>query len=70
MLWSVSVCDIIYKLQYLVDLYADSAAKEILGSQASAWERDINYLFSIHKLHLSALCKKTKGMAQNQRSLH
>jgi L-ribulose-5-phosphate 3-epimerase UlaE len=30
MLWSVSVCDIIYKLQYLVDLYADSAAKEIL----------------------------------------
>jgi hypothetical protein len=31
MLWSVSVCDIIYKLQYLVDLYADSAAKEILA---------------------------------------
>jgi L-ribulose-5-phosphate 3-epimerase UlaE len=35
MLWSVSVCDIIYKLQYLVDLYADSAAKEILDEITS-----------------------------------
>lgn len=47
MLWSVSVCDIIYKLQSLIDLYDDSAAKEILNEvtgiqdqdyKSSAWE--------------------------------
>ena len=30
MLWSVAVCDIVYKLQYLVDLYQDKQAKSIL----------------------------------------
>jgi hypothetical protein len=30
MLWSVAVCDIVYKLQYLVDLYDDKTAKLIL----------------------------------------
>jgi len=30
MLWSVAVCDIVYKLEYLVDLYEDSGAKSIL----------------------------------------
>ncbi|VVM25641.1 hypothetical protein BSPWISOXPB_7677 [uncultured Gammaproteobacteria bacterium] len=40
MLWSVSVCDIIYKLQYLVDLYADSAAKEILDEITSLQDSD------------------------------
>lgn len=30
MLWSVAVCDIVYKLQYLVDLYEDSGAQTIL----------------------------------------
>ena len=30
MLWSVAVCDIIYKLQDLVDLYDDNSAKSIL----------------------------------------
>ena len=30
MLWSVAVCDIVYKLQYLVDLYQDEKAEKIL----------------------------------------
>ena len=30
MLWSVAVCDIVYKLEYLVDLYEDSGAQTIL----------------------------------------
>ncbi|MGH1374701.1 MAG: hypothetical protein ACRBCK_00010 [Alphaproteobacteria bacterium] len=47
MLWSVTVCDIVYKLQYLYDLYADAAAKSILDeitqqqnrdSRSSTWE--------------------------------
>ncbi|MEG3895913.1 MULTISPECIES: hypothetical protein [unclassified Microcoleus] len=47
MLWSVAVCDIVYKLQYLVDLYEDAVAKLILDelttlqnsdSKSSFWE--------------------------------
>jgi len=47
MLWSVAVCDIVYKLQYLVDLYGDAAAKSILDEiielqnhdpKSSSWE--------------------------------
>jgi len=47
MLWSVAVCDIVYKLQSLVDLYDDSSAKKILkdltaiqesDSKSTAWE--------------------------------
>ncbi|QJR82154.1 hypothetical protein CA267_016050 [Alteromonas pelagimontana] len=47
MLWAVAITDIIYKLQYLVDLYADPSAKEILedvrniqdeDSRSSSWE--------------------------------
>jgi hypothetical protein len=47
MLWSVAVCDIVYKLQYLVDLYEDAVAKLILDelttlqnsdSKSSSWE--------------------------------
>ena len=47
MLWSVAICDIVYKLQHLVDLYDDAAAKEILQEvtaiqdadhKSSAWE--------------------------------
>lgn len=47
MLWAVAISDVIYKLQYLVDLYADAAAKEILDevraiqdedSRSSSWE--------------------------------
>jgi len=30
MLWSVAVCDIVYKLEYLVDLYQDKQAKSII----------------------------------------
>lgn len=47
MLWSVVVCDIVYKLQHLVDLYKDASASEILSEltaiqnndpKSSAWE--------------------------------
>ncbi len=47
MLWSVAICDIVYKLQYLIDLYDDEAAKQILNDvttmqvnepKSSAWE--------------------------------
>lgn len=47
MLWSVAVCDIVYKLQSLIDLYDDASAKEILrdltaiqegDSKSAAWE--------------------------------
>lgn len=47
MLWSVAVCDIVYKLQNLVDLYDDAVAKLILDGlttlqdsdpKSSAWE--------------------------------
>ena len=47
MLWSVAVCDIVYKLQNLVDLYDDKDAKSILDNvtalqnndpKSSAWE--------------------------------
>ena len=55
MLWSVAICDIIYKLQNLIDLYDDAAAKEILREvtaiqnedyKSSAWE--IKLLDEIH----------------------
>lgn len=47
MLWSVAVCDIVFKLQSLIDLYSDASAKEILDEvseiqrndpKSSAWE--------------------------------
>jgi len=47
MLWSVAVCDIVYKLQYLVDLYQDEKAEKILecikksqkdNPKSSSWE--------------------------------
>ena len=31
MLWSVVVCDLLFKLQHLVDLYDDDKAKTILA---------------------------------------
>jgi len=31
MLWSVVVCDLLFKLQHLVDLYGDGKAKGILA---------------------------------------
>lgn len=40
MLWSVAVCDIVYKLQYLVDLYDDKSAKSILIKLAKLQEED------------------------------
>ncbi|EIK68057.1 hypothetical protein PseBG33_1698 [Pseudomonas synxantha BG33R] len=47
MLWSVAICDIVYKLQNLIDLYDDASAKAILeevskiqdtDQKSSAWE--------------------------------
>lgn len=47
MLWAVAISDIIYKLQYLVDLYSDNEAKKILDevraiqnedARSSSWE--------------------------------
>jgi len=47
MLWSVAVCDVVFKLQSLIDLYNDASAKEILDEvgeiqrndpKSSAWE--------------------------------
>lgn len=47
MLWSVAICDIIYKLQHLIDLYDDGPAKEIISEittlqtsdpKSPAWE--------------------------------
>lgn len=55
MLWSVAICDIVYKLQSLIDLYDDAAAKEILQEvttiqnedyKSSAWE--IKLLDDVH----------------------
>ncbi|MFJ4497350.1 hypothetical protein [Pseudomonas atacamensis] len=40
MLWSVAVCDIIYKLQSLIDLYDDASAKAILEELSKIQEND------------------------------
>lgn len=40
MLWAVAISDIIYKLQYLVDLYSDTAAKEILDEVRAIQNED------------------------------
>jgi hypothetical protein len=56
MLWSVAICDIVFKLQNLVDLYEDKTAKSILTEMAklqeadpksSAWE--LNLIEETHK---------------------
>jgi hypothetical protein len=38
MLWSVAVCDIVFKLQSLIDLYGDASAKKILGELSAIQE--------------------------------
>jgi hypothetical protein len=40
MLWSVAVCDIVFKLQKLIHLYEDAAAKEILNEMTALQEAD------------------------------
>ncbi|ANI61558.1 hypothetical protein [Pseudomonas sp. GR 6-02] len=40
MLWSVAVCDIVYKLQSLIDLYDDASAKVILKELSTIQEND------------------------------
>lgn len=42
MLWSVAVCDIVYKLQSLIDLYDDASAKAILGELSKKQEQEQN----------------------------
>ncbi|MEI8631600.1 hypothetical protein P4S72_04740 [Vibrio sp. PP-XX7] len=45
MLWSVAVSDVIYKLQYLVDLYNDGAANDILELVRSIQSRGCSFIF-------------------------
>ncbi len=40
MLWSVVVCDIVYKLEHLVDLYEDAAARQILSELSEMQEKE------------------------------
>ena len=40
MLWSVAICDIVYKLQNLIDLYDDGSAKAILDEVSKIQELD------------------------------
>lgn len=40
MLWSVAICDIVYKLQNLVDLYSDSSAQKILQDMTELQEKN------------------------------
>lgn len=56
MLWSVAVCDIVFKLQSLIDLYSDASAKEILDEltniqqdnpKSASWE--IKLIDEVHK---------------------
>ena len=58
MLYSIAICDILFKLQELVDMYNDSVAAEILSSykinsnqasskSKSAWEKD--FVETVHK---------------------
>ncbi|HCE3561048.1 TPA: hypothetical protein NG644_001437 [Vibrio parahaemolyticus] len=78
MLWSVAVSDIIYKLQYLVDLYNDGAANDILESvrniqnenaRSSSWELGvIDQVFSNTKLIDTAEYENLKYL-QKQRHL-
>jgi len=60
MLWSVAVCDIVFKLQSLIDLYSDASAKEILDElskiqksdpKSASWE--VKLIDDVHeKTHL------------------
>ncbi|QXQ17874.1 hypothetical protein [Pseudomonas tolaasii] len=40
MLWSVAVCDLVYKLQSLIDLYDDASAKSILAEMSKIQQED------------------------------
>ncbi|EPC01604.1 hypothetical protein L861_16430 [Litchfieldella anticariensis FP35 = DSM 16096] len=40
MLWSVAVCDIVYKLQSLIDLYGDASARKILDEVSEIQKND------------------------------
>jgi hypothetical protein len=40
MLWSVAVCDLLFKLQYLVDMYGDTIAKTILKELSTIQENN------------------------------
>ncbi len=78
MLWAVAISDIIYKLQYLVDLYSDKAAKKILdeiqnmkdeNSRSSSWELGVvEKVFDGTNLIDSAECENLRYL-QKQRHL-
>jgi hypothetical protein len=78
MLWSVAVCDVIYKLQSLVDIYNDAIAREILADisatqdaqpTSSTWEITlIDEVFRKTKL-LDALEHENLRSLQKQRHL-
>lgn len=78
MLWSVAVCDVIYKLQSLVDIYNDATARKILAEisatqdaqpTSSAWETTlIDEVFKNTKL-LDALEHENLRSLQKQRHL-
>jgi Cft2 family RNA processing exonuclease len=74
MLWSVAICDIVYKLQYLVDLYGDKTAKSILdeletlqerGPESGTWEgKLVKDTFEKTKLLDSRLVRKFTSQSQ------
>lgn len=78
MLWSVAVCDIVYKLQNLVDLYDDNSAKEILNEvtkiqeddeKSSTWEiKLVEEVYAKTNLLDSAECENLRYL-QKQRHL-
>jgi UDP-galactopyranose mutase len=50
MLWSVVVCDLLFKLQYLVDMYGDETARAILKEVSDLQEKDKKLSTWEHKL--------------------
>lgn len=50
MLWSVVVCDLLFKLQYLVDMYGDETARAILKEVSDLQEKDKKLSKWEHKL--------------------
>jgi hypothetical protein len=40
MLWSVAVCDLIYKLEYLIDVYRDATATQIINEMTQMQEQE------------------------------
>jgi hypothetical protein len=78
MLWSVAVCDLIFKLESLKDLYSDKAADDILGEiskiqeeadRSSAWEKKLLDLVFARTNLLDAADFENLSHLQRQRHL-